>query len=121
MTAVDDAVAVIRGVRIAGPGHEHLIDDEPVDIHLEGDRIVDIAPTGALPARGAILEGDGAWVVPGMWDSHVHMLQWSLAAEREQLGGASSASEAAARMSTVAALADGRRIGTGFRDALWPD
>lgn len=121
MTAVGDAIAVIRGVRIAGPGREHLVDDEPVDIHLEGERIVDIAPTGALPARGAILEGDGAWVVPGLWDSHVHMLPWALAAEREQLGGASSASEAAARMSTVPALADGRRIGTGFRDALWPD
>ncbi|WP_404472295.1 amidohydrolase [Microbacterium aerolatum] len=121
MTEVGDAVAAVRGVRIAGPGREHLADSEPVDIHLDGERIVDIAPTGAVRPRGPVLEGDGAWVVPGLWDNHVHTIQWALASEREPLGDASSASEAAARMSSVAPLADGRRVGTGFRDALWPD
>ncbi|WP_194419685.1 amidohydrolase [Microbacterium abyssi] len=121
MTAVGDAVAAVRGVRIAGPGREHLADSEPVDIHLDGDRIIDIAPAGALRTTGLVLEGDGAWIVPGLWDNHVHTIQWALASEREQLGQVSSAAEAAARMSSVAALPDGRRVGTGFRDALWPD
>ncbi|KDA05536.1 metal-dependent hydrolase [Microbacterium sp. CH12i] len=121
MTAINDAVGMIREVRIAGPGREYLMDSEPVDILLDGDRIVDIAPTGALRGSGAVLEGHGAWVVPGLWDSHVHTVQWSLASERAQLAHTKSAAEAAAQMSNVAALTDGRRIGTGFRDALWPD
>ncbi|MGM7696723.1 amidohydrolase [Microbacterium sp. A84] len=121
MMAVGDAVAMIREVRIAGPGREFLMDDEPVDVHVSGGRIVDIAPTGALKAAGEVLEGHGAWVVPGLWDHHVHALQWALGSEREQLGATDSAAEAAARMASVAALTDGRRVGTGFRDALWPD
>ncbi|MGM7665697.1 amidohydrolase [Microbacterium sp. A93] len=121
MTAVGDAVAMIREVRIAGPGREFLMDDEPVDVHVSGGRIIDIAPTGALKAAGEVLEGHGAWVVPGLWDHHVHALQWALGSEREQLGATDSAAEAAARMASVAALTDGRRVGTGFRDALWPD
>lgn len=121
MTGVGDSVSVIRDVRVAGPGREYLIEEGPVDIHLHDDKIVDIAPAGTLKARGAVLEGGGAWVVPGLWDNHVHTSQWALAAEREPLGDTASAIQAAARMSSVAALTDGRRIGTGFRDALWPD
>ncbi|GGD77377.1 amidohydrolase [Microbacterium murale] len=121
MTEVGADVAVIRNARIAGPGREFLVDDEPVDIHIDGGRIVDIAPAGALPARGGVIDADGAWVVPGLWDNHVHTVQWALASEREQLGAAVSAVDAASRMSDVAPLADGRRVGTGFRDAFWAD
>ncbi|MGL3150577.1 amidohydrolase [Microbacterium sp. A82] len=121
MSAVGEHISMIREVRVAGPGREYLVDAEPVDIHLDGDRIVDIAPTGALRSAGAVLEGQGAWVVPGLWDHHVHTTQWALTAEREHLGDTTSAAEAAARMSNVAVLTDGRRVGTGFRDAFWPD
>jgi len=121
MTEVGSRIAVIRGARIAGPGREFLMDDEPVDIHVDAGRIVDIAPAGSLAAGGQILEAGGAWVVPGLWDSHVHTVQWALASEREQLGDSVSALDAARRMSTIAPLPDGRRVGTGFRDAFWAD
>ncbi|WP_460801858.1 amidohydrolase [Microbacterium sp. GXF6406] len=121
MAATGDAPAVIRAARVVGPGREFLMDDEPVDVLLESGRIVDIAPVGALGSRGDVLDAEGAWLMPGLWDNHVHTVQWALAAEREPLGEVTSAAEAARRMATVAPLADGRRIGTGFRDALWPD
>lgn len=121
MTALGAHIGVVRGARIAGPGREFLPSDEPVDIHIDGGVISDIAPTGALPTSGDVLEADGSWVVPGLWDNHVHTVQWALAAERESLGEVSSASEAAVRMASVAALPDGRRVGSGFRDALWAD
>lgn len=119
--AVGEVVGTVASVRIAGPGREFLIDEEPVDVFLDDGRIVDIAPAGAVPARGEVLDGDGAWVVPGLWDNHVHTVQWALESQRTPLGEASSAAEAARIMSQAAPLPDGRRVGSGFRDALWPD
>ena len=121
MTARDTVIDAIRAVRIAGPGREFLIDDEPVDILIADGRIADIAPTGALPLRGDVLDMAGAWAIPGLWDNHVHTVQWALAAERVPLGGADSAVAAARTMRDAPVLSDGRRVGSGFRDALWSD
>ncbi len=57
-----------------------LPDDGPFDVFLEGGRIADIAPAGALPPRGVVLDADGAWLIPGLWDHHVHVMQWALVA-----------------------------------------
>ncbi|KNY07089.1 amidohydrolase [Microbacterium sp. GCS4] len=119
MSGPGERIGTITAARIAGPGSEFLMDDEPVDVFLEGGVIADIAPSGALPARGEVLDAAGAWAIPGLWDNHVHTVQWALAAERVDLGGARSAGEAAAMMGRAAPLPDGRRVGAGFRDALW--
>lgn len=114
-------VDALRAVRVAGPGREFLFDDEPVDVLIREGLIVDIAPTGAIALSGQVLDAQGAWVVPGLWDNHVHAVQWALASERTWLGDAESAREAAVLMSTVPVSQDDRRIGAGFRDALWSD
>lgn len=101
MTERGAAIDTITAVRIAGPGREFLMDDEPVDIFIADGRIVDIAPTGALSARGRALAADGAWAVPGLWDNHVHTVQWALTSERAPLGHAESAAAAAGAMSGV--------------------
>ncbi|GAB3602014.1 amidohydrolase [Microbacterium aureliae] len=116
-----ERVDAIRGVRVAGPGSELLPVDGAVDVILAGGRIADIAPAGALPLRGRVLDGGGAWLVPGLWDHHVHVVQWALAAERTPLGEARSAAQAARLMADGGTLEGGIRVGTGFRDALWPD
>ncbi|GAA2991434.1 putative amidohydrolase YtcJ [Microbacterium terrae] len=119
--AAGETVDVVTDVRLAAPERMDPFGDEPVDVHLAEGVIVDIAPPGALPRRGAVLDGAGAWLAPGLWDHHVHVVQWALAAQRTPLGDATSAAQAAAVMGAAAARPDGRRIGTGFRDALWPD
>ncbi|MHC2998964.1 amidohydrolase [Microbacterium sp. HJ5] len=116
-----DRPDVIAGARLSGTERTDPFLDEPVDVHLADGFIVDIAPAGALPRRGRVLDGAGGWLIPGLWDHHVHVVQWALAAQREPLGGATSAAHAAAIMAGSAPLADGRRVGTGFRDALWRD
>jgi len=116
-----DRVRVIANARLTGADRLDPFGDDPVDIHLSGGRIVDIAPAGALVRSGAVLDANGGWVIPGLWDHHVHTVQWALVAQREPLGDVTSAAEAAARMGAAPTLADGRRVGTGFRDALWPD
>ncbi|MFK4760662.1 amidohydrolase [Microbacterium sp. ZW T5_45] len=118
---IGGTIGTISGVRIAGAGREFLIDEEPVDILIESGVIADIAPTGALRPHGEVLDAGGAWAVPGLWDNHVHTVQWALAEGRVALVGAASAVDAAERMRDVAPLPDGRRVGAGFRDALWKD
>jgi predicted amidohydrolase YtcJ len=121
VTEVGETVTAVRNARVAGPGREYLAEDEPVDILIDGGRIMDIAPAGAMAVTGESIDALGAWVVPGLWDNHVHALQWALASERVALHETTSAAEAASCMADARALADGRRVGVGFRDALWPD
>jgi predicted amidohydrolase YtcJ len=113
--------SVIANTHLAAPERTDPFGDELVDVHLSDGFVVDIAPAGALRHHGAVLDAAGAWLTPGLWDHHVHVVQWALAAQRVPLGVATSAAAAAEIMGGAPVLADGRRIGTGFRDAFWSD
>ena len=71
------------------------------------------------------LDIEGRWVLPGLWDHHVHFAQWTLASRWIDVAAATSAAEV--RALVEAAISAGRHssgtvlMGTGFRDALWPD
>jgi predicted amidohydrolase YtcJ len=121
VSGVGARVGTITNAQVGGGGRQFLPTDGPVDVFLSAGMIADIAPAGVLRPRGEVLDADGAWLIPGLWDHHVHVLQWALVAQREPLGHAESAAHAARIMGEAAVHADGRRIGTGFRDALWPD
>lgn len=121
-----ERVDVIANVRIGGEGRElmplALVDEAAAyDVHLAGGRIVDIAPAGAADRPGVVLDAEGGWLVPGLWDHHVHALPWALEAQRVPLGEIASATEAARVMGRAAPSDDGIRVGSGMRDALWPD
>lgn len=120
MTAAGEHVGTITGVHIVGPGSELLPFDGPLDVFLDAGVIADIAPAGALAPRGTVLDAEGGWLIPGLWDHHVHVMQWALVAQRTALGDATTAAHAAALMAEAPTV-DDRRVGTGFRDALWVD
>jgi predicted amidohydrolase YtcJ len=66
---------------------------------------------------------DGRWLLPGLWDHHVHFDQWARTSRRMDVSGARSAAHVA---QLVRARLDGGDVeeplvGYGFRDALWPD
>lgn len=95
-----------------------------VDILLTDGRIASVVPAaaGAGPgSHGEIVDIDGRWVIPGLWDNHTHFDQWALHSARLDVSAARSAAETA----HLVAVADrGARpvfVATGFRDALWPD
>jgi predicted amidohydrolase YtcJ len=121
VSAVGAAVGTITNAQVGGAGRRLLPTDGPVDVFVADGLIADIAPAGAVRPRGEVLDADGGWLIPGLWDHHVHVLQWALVAQREPLGRAESAAHAARIMGVADVQTDGRRIGTGFRDALWPD
>ena len=87
-----------------------------VDIRVDAGVITEIAP--GLAGEGTDLEG--AHVVPGLWDEHVHFSQWALNQTRLDVSAASSARETAALVGTAIGGAP-RLVGYGFRDGLWPD
>lgn len=120
-----ESVDVIANARIGGAGRELMplatVDPaEPYDVFVAGGRIVDIAPAGFVHRHGGVLDAAGAWLVPGLWDHHVHAVPWALESQRVALGHTGSAHEAAAAMADAPVLPDGRRVGSGFRDAFWP-
>lgn len=100
------------------------LDDSLVDIEIDNGTIIAITPAGNS-ATGEIIDLDGRWVMPGMWDHHVHFNQQALAVRRIDLSAAGSAAEAAQMMAQQSSRsrvhASQPIMGHGFRDALWPD
>lgn len=88
--------------------------ERDVDVLIEGGAIVRIGSIG----RGDI-DLEGRWLLPGLWDEHVHVAQWALTSRRLDVSSAVTAADAAELVSQ----APGRDllVGGGFRDGLWPD
>jgi len=99
----------------------------PVDALLDGGVVARLAPRGELapPAGAEVVDLEGRWLGPGLWDSHAHLDQWALVRRRLDVGGATSAAEAAAlvgaRLREAPPAPGEPLVGYGFRDALWPD
>ena len=79
-----------------------------------------------LPAGTEVVDLDGAVLLPGLQDAHVHLEQWAAARRRIDVSAAGSAAEAAALVAAAvtggAAPAPGTVVvGQGFRDALWAE
>lgn len=69
--------------------------------------------------RGArVVDGDGRWLIPGLWDAHVHLGQWALARRRLDL------SRTASPQDVLAAVAQAARhgrpvVGMGHQAGTW--
>lgn len=109
---------ILAGARLPGR-------DGTVDVVVEGERIAAVGPAGAVEAaKGAErIPLDGRWLVPGLWDQHVHFTQWAQTARRLDVSRAASAADAAALVHkrVTAEPGDDVVVGFGFHDALWPD
>lgn len=132
-TATPAAASALVLASVRQPGEA-----APSDIFIADGVVTRIAPAGSWEgsaggsAAGSaasfeVVDADGRFVVPGLWDEHVHMTQWALATGRIDLSGAASAAEAAAVVrsrlcGTAAPATDGATlVGVGFRDAVWAD
>ncbi|QDB78221.1 amidohydrolase family protein [Georgenia wutianyii] len=94
-----------------------------VDVRVEDGRVVEVGP--GLRGRGEELDAEGRWLVPGLWDQHVHSGQWARSFTRVDVSSAASAADAVAIVRAAVAgrpPAPGVLLeGYGFRDALWQD
>lgn len=91
------------------------------DLVIEDGKVISAGGRADLPGA-QVVQLDGATVLPGLWDSHVHSGQWALARRRIDLSAARSARETADLAAKAAVERPGELVsGYGFRDALWPD
>lgn len=96
---------------------------DPADIRLENGTVADIAPRLSRVAGETESDADGRWLVPGLWDRHVHLGQWTTHASRLDLSGARSVADA------LVAVSERLRerpdepvlVGAGHRPATWTD
>lgn len=95
-----------------------------VDVRIVGDRVVEVAPTVRPDAQDEVLDAEGRWLVPGLWDQHVHLGQWAATADRLDLSSTTSPEDA---LRLVGAEVGARRGGAadtviqgfGHRTAAW--
>ena len=95
---------------------EARVGDRVVDVRIEGGVIREIGDLGG----GGVPLG-GRWLLPGLWDEHVHLTQWAASRRRIDLSKAASAAEAVGLVADAAAASTGVVVGRDFRDGLWPD
>jgi hypothetical protein len=94
----------------------------PVDVLIEDGFINELGSVGGAH-RVPTVRGEGRWLIPGLWDAHVHLAQWALAGRRLDLSRTSSPEEV---LGKVARSARGRPagdrrpvVGTGHRAGTW--
>ncbi|MDO9395447.1 MAG: amidohydrolase family protein [Herbiconiux sp.] len=122
---------VLHDGRLPG-GDGGLVDVTIVDGVVAGIHPSGSAPTtsGSPDAPGTV-DLDGRWVIPGLWDNHVHFSQWAAVSRRLDVSAGTSAAHTAALVAAAVAVpvaaadAGGVRgemlVGYGFRDGLWAD
>ena len=110
---------LIRNARLVA-----LTDDVPglVDVRVRDGRVAEVAPGLTREPEDDEHDADGRWLLPGLWDQHVHLGQWSVSSARLDLAGARSAGEAVAMVRQRLAEHPGLPvIGWGHRPTAWPE
>lgn len=115
----------LRNVRLVPVGGQATA-VEPVNMRLSEDSIVAVGPE-VIPAPGEeIIDAQGRWAIPGLWDQHVHMLQWSLMNVRVDTSGTSSPQDVVTRVRKFMSQVQPKAghdivVGFGHRNAEWTE
>jgi predicted amidohydrolase YtcJ len=115
--AIMDAMSslLLRGVRLVpldGPAAA-----DPVDVLIESGFITGIGAL-ARPRGVPVVHGGGRWLIPGLWDAHVHLGQWAFAGRRLDLSRTSSPEDVLAAVEQAAR--HGRPVvGMGHQAGTW--
>ncbi|MGO4691140.1 amidohydrolase [Glaciibacter sp. 2TAF33] len=102
--------------------------DDLLDLELGAGRVrrigyIDPDERAGRSSGATTLDLAGRWVIPGLWDNHVHFSQWAQTSRRLDVSSAASAAAAATLVGhRLTAGGSGESlVGFGFRDGLWPD
>ena len=111
---------VLRSARVVdmAPGRGH--GPEPVDVRVQNGRVVEVGRDLDRPAGVPEHAAAGRWLVPGLWDQHVHLTQWAMTSGRLDLAATRSVEEALALVvDRLRERPDVPVVGWGHRSATW--
>jgi predicted amidohydrolase YtcJ len=91
----------------------------PVDVFVEQGTVREIGHGLDHPAGIEEYDAQGRWLIPGLWDAHVHLAQWTARRDRLDLAGTESPAEALARVSDRLGARPGPLVAAGHRTGLW--
>lgn len=60
---------------------------EPVSLRIAGGTVVETGSHLVPEAGDEVIDADGRWVIPGLWDQHVHLTQWAQNRTRLDVSG----------------------------------
>ena len=111
---------LIRDARLVRVLERDAAPDDPVDVLMHGGRVVGVGVGIDRPAGVEEIAAAGRWLIPGLWDQHVHLGQWTLASQRVDATGVGSPEEAVALVAERVAAEPGRPVITwGHRPGAW--
>lgn len=109
---------LIRGARVVPV--TDAAPDAPVDVLVEDGLVTEVG--SGLPTRGRdeVVDADGRWLIPGLWDQHTHVGLWTVASARLDLAGTRTPEDVlAAVRSRIESGPAGPVIGYGHRSGTW--
>ncbi|WP_232678464.1 amidohydrolase [Nocardioides sp. R-C-SC26] len=116
---------LLRGARLVPLGAEPR--DAPVDVLIRDGVVTAVGErlqTAASAVAGGVVEevdAAGRWLIPGLWDQHTHLGQWTLSRSRLDTAGMQSPEALTQLVGERVAAEPGRPvIGWGHRPAVWP-
>lgn len=121
---------VIRGARLVsfdgsrGSAAPVPVDAPPVDVVVADGVIAQIGPAGSASAPAPAtptLEAEDRWLMPGLWDAHVHPSGWAATQHRLDLRTVTSRTECTAAVETWLRDHPGEEVvGAHLWCASWP-
>lgn len=113
------AAMLVRGARLAGLDGEAA---RAADVRIRDGLVAEVGP-GLRAAGDPVLDAAGGWLIPGLWDAHVHATQWVRSLDWIDISGCAGPEQACARIAgaLVSRPDDGRLVtASGFRTTAWP-
>jgi predicted amidohydrolase YtcJ len=111
---------LIRNARLVPLRDGETAPDGPVDVLVEQGAVTTVGPGVERPAGVAEVDAGGRWMIPGLWDQHTHLAQWTLASARLDLAGARSPEDVTRAVAErIAAYPDLPVVGWGHRSGGW--
>ncbi|MBS45252.1 MAG: metal-dependent hydrolase [Nocardioides sp.] len=93
---------------------------DPVDVLVRDGEVTAIAPVLDAVAGVEEVRCEGRWLIPGLWDQHTLLGQWTLTRSRVDTGAVTSPEQLIAMVAEKVAELPGRPvIGFGHRPGTW--
>jgi len=95
--------------------------DAPSDVLIEDGWVTAVGAGLSRPEGVPEHDAGGRWMMPGLWDQHVHLGQWAQASRRLDTSAITSPEQAIALVHKRVSAAPGVPVvGWGHRPAKWP-